>query len=134
MWAWIYEDSPKLLCWQEDVTEIMLNNYFFKKQEAERAKQQFGYFLNQERVLLKSEGKRKTTEIGTGKTEAEDSKYIPLEKEIEKALVADSSGQKANDKIKHPQVRNNQNRNMYYWNENSYTVRNFMYQNETYVL
>ena len=105
MWAWIYEDSPKLLCWQEDVTEIMLNNYFFKKQEAERAKQQFGYFLNQERVLLKSEGKRKTTEIGTGKTEAEDSKYIPLEKEIEKALVADSSGQKANDKIKHPQVR-----------------------------
>ena len=57
--------------------------------------------------LLKSEGKTKTTEMGIDKIEVkgEDSKYIPLEKDTRKTLVADSGGQKKNDKIKHPQVR-----------------------------
>lgn len=83
-------------------------------QEAERAKQQLAYFLNQEKEFLKSEAKTKTTtEMGTGKlkVKGEDSKYILLENETRKAVVGDSGGQKTNDKITYPQVRNNQNRN-----------------------
>nr|XP_031526848.1 coiled-coil domain-containing protein 7 [Vicugna pacos] len=75
-------------------------------QESERAKHQLDYFLNKEKELLKSEGKTKTaTEMGTGKikVEREDSKYTPLEKEVGKALVADSGGQKTNDKVEHLQ-------------------------------
>lgn len=58
--------------------------------------------------LLKSERKTKTTaEMRTDKikVKGEDSKYIPLEKDTRKTLVADAGGQKENDKIKHPQVR-----------------------------
>ncbi|XP_068843654.1 coiled-coil domain-containing protein 7 [Capricornis sumatraensis] len=75
-------------------------------QEAERAKQQLAYFLNQEKEFLKSEAKSKTpTEMGTGKLKAkgEDSKYIPLENGTRKAVVGDSGGQNTNDKITHPQ-------------------------------
>ena len=51
--------------------------------------------------------------MGTGKlkVKGEDSKYILLENETRKAVVGDSGGQKTNDKITYPQVRNNQNRN-----------------------
>uniref|UniRef100_A0AAA9TEA1 Coiled-coil domain containing 7 n=1 Tax=Bos taurus TaxID=9913 RepID=A0AAA9TEA1_BOVIN len=75
-------------------------------QEAERAKQQLAYFLNQEKEFLKSEAKTKTTtEMGTGKlkVKGEDSKYILLENETRKAVVGDSGGQKTNDKITYPQ-------------------------------
>ncbi|XP_017912340.1 PREDICTED: coiled-coil domain-containing protein 7 [Capra hircus] len=77
-------------------------------QEAERAKQQLAYFLNQEKEFLKSEAKTKTpAEMGTGKlkVKGEDSKYIPLENETRKAVVGDSGGQKTNDKITHPQMK-----------------------------
>ncbi|XP_060253245.1 coiled-coil domain-containing protein 7 isoform X9 [Ovis aries] len=80
-------------------------------QEAERAKQQLAYFLNQEKEFLKSEAKTKTpTEMGTGKlkVKGEDSKYIPLENETRKAVVGDSGGQKTNDKITHPQILKSQ--------------------------
>ncbi|XP_072811194.1 coiled-coil domain-containing protein 7 [Vicugna pacos] len=80
-------------------------------QESERAKHQLDYFLNKEKELLKSEGKTKTaTEMGTGKikVEREDSKYTPLEKEVGKALVADSGGQKTNDKVEHLQILESQ--------------------------
>ncbi|XP_070328134.1 coiled-coil domain-containing protein 7 isoform X5 [Odocoileus virginianus] len=80
-------------------------------QEAERAKQQLAYFLNQEKELLKSEAKTKTTtEMGTGKlkVKGEDSKYIPLENETRKAVVGDPGGQKTNDKITHPQILKSQ--------------------------
>ncbi|KAJ1076587.1 hypothetical protein K5549_008286 [Capra hircus] len=76
-------------------------------QEAERAKQQLAYFLNQEKEFLKSEAKTKTpAEMGTGKlkVKGEDSKYTPLENETRKAVVGDSGGQKTNDKITHPQI------------------------------
>ncbi|DAA23548.1 TPA: coiled-coil domain containing 7-like [Bos taurus] len=76
-------------------------------QEAERAKQQLAYFLNQEKEFLKSEAKTKTTtEMGTGKlkVKGEDSKYILLENETRKAVVGDSGGQKTNDKITYPQL------------------------------
>ncbi|XP_060981635.1 coiled-coil domain-containing protein 7 [Dama dama] len=80
-------------------------------QEAERAKQQLAYFLNQEKELLTSEAKTKTTtEMGTGKlkVKGEDSKYIPLENETRKAVVGDAGGQKTNDKITHPQILKSQ--------------------------
>ncbi|KAM7237009.1 hypothetical protein CapIbe_011253 [Capra ibex] len=80
-------------------------------QEAERAKQQLAYFLNQEKEFLKSEAKTKTpAEMGTGKlkVKGEDSKYIPLENETRKAVVGDSGGQKTNDKITHPQILKSQ--------------------------
>ncbi|XP_034499873.1 coiled-coil domain-containing protein 7 isoform X1 [Ailuropoda melanoleuca] len=69
-------------------------------QEAERAKLQLDYFLNQGTGLLKSEGKTKTTmEMGISKMKVEDSKDIPLEKGTRKSLVTDSGGQKTNSKI-----------------------------------
>ncbi|XP_044784116.2 coiled-coil domain-containing protein 7 isoform X2 [Bubalus bubalis] len=80
-------------------------------QEAERAKQQLAYFLNQEKEFLKSEAKTKTTtEMGTGKlkVKGEDSKYILLENETRKAVVGDSGGQKTNDKITYPQILKSQ--------------------------
>uniref|UniRef100_A0A2K5HH49 Coiled-coil domain containing 7 n=1 Tax=Colobus angolensis palliatus TaxID=336983 RepID=A0A2K5HH49_COLAP len=77
-------------------------------QEAEKAKHQLNYFLNQERKLLKSEGKTETTmRVGSSQTEVkvEDSKTIPLEKETRKSLVSDSGGQRASDKIQeYPQI------------------------------
>uniref|UniRef100_A0A8C9I998 Coiled-coil domain-containing protein 7 n=1 Tax=Piliocolobus tephrosceles TaxID=591936 RepID=A0A8C9I998_9PRIM len=77
-------------------------------QEAEKAKHQLNYFLNQERKLLKSEGKTETTmRVGNSQTEVkgEDSKTIPLEKETRKSLVSDSGGQRASDKIQeYPQI------------------------------
>ncbi|XP_032329990.1 coiled-coil domain-containing protein 7 [Camelus ferus] len=80
-------------------------------QESERAKHQLDCFLNQEKELLRSEGKSKTaTEMGTGKIKVkrEDSKYTPLEKEVGRALVADSGGQKTNGKVEHLQILESQ--------------------------
>nr|XP_031303234.1 coiled-coil domain-containing protein 7 [Camelus dromedarius] len=80
-------------------------------QEAERAEHQLDCFLNQEKELLRSEGKSKTaTEMGTGKIKVkrEDSKYTPLEKEVGRALVADSGGQKTNGKVEHLQILESQ--------------------------
>ncbi|XP_045642369.1 coiled-coil domain-containing protein 7 [Ursus americanus] len=69
-------------------------------QEAERAKLQLNYFLNQGTGSLKSEGKNKTTiEMGISKMKVEDSKDIPLEKGTRKSLVTDSGGQKTNSTI-----------------------------------
>ncbi|KAM5340276.1 coiled-coil domain-containing protein 7 [Glossophaga mutica] len=74
------------------------------KEETEKTKHQLKYFLNQ-RELLKSDGKTNTIketvmERRISKTEvSEDSQSIPLEKETSKAQVADSSGEKTNDKI-----------------------------------
>lgn len=80
----------------------------FKKQEAERAKYQLKYFLNQGE-LFQNEWKTKITmerSISEKEDESEDSKYIPLEKETRKAQIADSSEQKMNAKIQeHLQVR-----------------------------
>ncbi|XP_035585007.1 coiled-coil domain-containing protein 7 isoform X7 [Zalophus californianus] len=75
-------------------------------QEAERAKHQLDYFLNQGKELLKSEGKTKTTmEMGISKIKVEDSKDIPLGRRRRKSLVTDSGGQKTNSKIQeHPQI------------------------------
>ncbi|XP_073741569.1 coiled-coil domain-containing protein 7 isoform X7 [Callorhinus ursinus] len=75
-------------------------------QEAERAKHQLDYFLNQGKELLKSEGKTKTTmEMGISKIKVEDSKDIPLERRRRKSLVTDSGGQKTNSKIQeHPEI------------------------------
>uniref|UniRef100_Q96M83-5 Isoform 5 of Coiled-coil domain-containing protein 7 n=2 Tax=Hominidae TaxID=9604 RepID=Q96M83-5 len=76
-------------------------------QEAEKAKHQLNYFLNQEK-LLKSEGKTETTmQVGNSQTKVkgEDSKNIPLEKETRKSLVSDSGGQRTSDKIQeYPQA------------------------------
>ncbi|XP_011517971.1 uncharacterized protein C10orf68 isoform X9 [Homo sapiens] len=76
-------------------------------QEAEKAKHQLNYFLNQEK-LLKSEGKTETTmQVGNSQTKVkgEDSKNIPLEKETRKSLVSDSGGQRTSDKIQeYPQI------------------------------
>ncbi|XP_057160747.1 coiled-coil domain-containing protein 7 [Ursus arctos] len=69
-------------------------------QEAERAKLQLNYFLNQGTGSLKSEGKNKTTiEMGISKMKVEDSKDIPLEKGTRKSLVTDSGGQNTNSTI-----------------------------------
>ncbi|XP_063566276.1 coiled-coil domain-containing protein 7 isoform X22 [Gorilla gorilla gorilla] len=77
-------------------------------QEAEKAKHQLNYFLNQEKKLLKSEGKTETTMlVGNSQTKVkgEDSKNIPLEKETRKSLVSDSGGQRTSDKIQeYPQI------------------------------
>nr|XP_055208952.1 coiled-coil domain-containing protein 7 isoform X16 [Gorilla gorilla gorilla] len=77
-------------------------------QEAEKAKHQLNYFLNQEKKLLKSEGKTETTMlVGNSQTKVkgEDSKNIPLEKETRKSLVSDSGGQRTSDKIQeYPQA------------------------------
>ena len=80
----------------------------FYKQEAESAKHQLDRFLNQEKELLNSEEKTKTTmEMGISKIKVEDSKHIPLEKETREALVTASGRQKTNAKIQeHSQVRN----------------------------
>ncbi|XP_007447362.1 PREDICTED: coiled-coil domain-containing protein 7-like [Lipotes vexillifer] len=106
----VKEDMPQV---QEVAHALKIENRVLREQlkqalqEAERAKEQLGYFQNQEMELLKSEGKTKTTaEMGIDKikVKGEDSKYIPLEKDTRKTLVADSGGQKENDKIKHPQA------------------------------
>ncbi|XP_059767445.1 coiled-coil domain-containing protein 7 isoform X3 [Balaenoptera ricei] len=105
----VKEDMPQV---QKVTHALKIENRVLREQlkqalqEAERAKEQLGYFQNQEMELLKSEGKTKTTEMGIDKIEVkgEDSKYIPLEKDTRKTLVADSGGQKKNDKIKHPQT------------------------------
>ncbi|XP_029092158.1 coiled-coil domain-containing protein 7 isoform X4 [Monodon monoceros] len=106
----VKEDMPQV---QEVAHALKIENRVLREQlkqalqEAERAKEQLGYFQNQEMELLKSEGKTKTTaEMGIDKikVKGEDSKYIPLEKDTRKTLVADSGGQKENDKIKHPQT------------------------------
>ncbi|XP_054292365.1 coiled-coil domain-containing protein 7 isoform X12 [Pongo pygmaeus] len=77
-------------------------------QEAEKAKHQLNYFLNQEKKLLKSEGKTETTmRVGNSQTKVkgEDLKNIPLEKETRKSLVSDSGGQRTSDKIQeYPQI------------------------------
>ncbi|XP_059862163.1 coiled-coil domain-containing protein 7 isoform X15 [Delphinus delphis] len=105
----VKEDMPQV---QEVAHALKIENRVLREQlkqalqEAERAKEQLAYFQNQEMELLKSEGKTKTTaEMGIDKikVKGEDSKYIPLEKDTRKTLVADSGGQKENDKIKHPQ-------------------------------
>ncbi|XP_034885414.1 coiled-coil domain-containing protein 7 [Mirounga leonina] len=70
-------------------------------QEAERAKHQLDYFLNQGKELFKSEGKTKTTmEMGISKIKVEDSKDIPLERGRRQSLVKDSGGQKTDSKIR----------------------------------
>ncbi|XP_067558682.1 coiled-coil domain-containing protein 7 isoform X7 [Pseudorca crassidens] len=106
----VKEDMPQV---QEVAHALKIENRVLREQlkqalqEAERAKEQLAYFQNQEMELLKSEGKTKTTaEMGIDKikVKGEDSKYIPLEKDTRKTLVADSGGQKENDKIKHPQT------------------------------
>ncbi|XP_068417047.1 coiled-coil domain-containing protein 7 isoform X6 [Eschrichtius robustus] len=109
----VKEDMPQV---QKVTHALKIENRVLREQlkqalqEAERAKEQLGYFQNQEMELLKSEGKTKTTEMGIDKIEVkgEDSKYIPLEKDTRKTLVADSGGQKKNDKIKHPQILKSQ--------------------------
>ncbi|XP_078306417.1 coiled-coil domain-containing protein 7-like isoform X2 [Panthera onca] len=75
-------------------------------QEAESAKHQLDRFLNQEKELLNSEEKTKTTmEMGISKIKVEDSKHIPLEKETREALVTASGRQKTNAKIQeHSQI------------------------------
>ncbi|XP_032449747.1 coiled-coil domain-containing protein 7 [Lynx canadensis] len=75
-------------------------------QEAESAKHQLDCFLNQEKELLNSEEKTKTTmEMGISKRKVEDSKHIPLEKETREALVTASGRQKTNAKIQeHSQI------------------------------
>ncbi|XP_073657724.1 uncharacterized protein CCDC7 isoform X16 [Tursiops truncatus] len=110
----VKEDMPQV---QEVAHALKIENRVLREQlkqalqEAERAKEQLAYFQNQEMELLKSEGKIKTTaEMGIDKikVKGEDSKYIPLEKDTRKTLVADSGGQKENDKIKHPQILKSQ--------------------------
>ncbi|XP_065727866.1 coiled-coil domain-containing protein 7 [Phocoena phocoena] len=105
----VKEDMPQV---QEVAHALKIENRVLREQlkqalqEAERAKEQLGYFQNQEMELLKSERKTKTTaemRIDKIKVKGEDSKYIPLEKDTRKTLVADAGGQKENDKIKHPQ-------------------------------
>ncbi|XP_059545461.1 coiled-coil domain-containing protein 7-like [Myotis daubentonii] len=77
-------------------------------QEAEKAKHQLKYFLNQGE-LLKSDRKIKTTmERSTSDTEVKvvDSTSLPLEKERRKIQIADLNGQKTNAKIQeYPQVK-----------------------------
>ncbi|XP_054572588.1 coiled-coil domain-containing protein 7-like isoform X2 [Eptesicus fuscus] len=77
-------------------------------QEAEKAKHQLKYFLNQGE-LLKSDRKTKTTmERSTSDTEVKvvDSTSLPLEKETRKVQIADSNGQKTNVKNQeYPQIR-----------------------------
>ncbi|XP_059260547.1 coiled-coil domain-containing protein 7 [Mustela nigripes] len=69
-------------------------------QEAERAKHQLDYFLNQGKESLKSEGKTKTKmEMGISKIKVEDSKDIPLERGTKKSVVTDSGGQKTSSKL-----------------------------------
>ncbi|XP_054943772.1 coiled-coil domain-containing protein 7 [Physeter macrocephalus] len=110
----VKEDIPQV---QKVAHALKIENRVLREQlkqalqEAERAKEQLGYFQDQEMELLKSEGKTKTTtEMGIDKikVKGEDSKYIPLEKDTRKTLVADSGGQKENDKIKHPQILKSQ--------------------------
>ncbi|XP_029810355.1 coiled-coil domain-containing protein 7-like isoform X3 [Suricata suricatta] len=74
-------------------------------QEAERAKNQLDYFLNQRKELLKSEGKNKTMiEMDISKIKVKDSKQTPLEKERRESLVTDSDRQ-TNAKIQeHSQI------------------------------
>nr|XP_058915243.1 coiled-coil domain-containing protein 7 [Kogia breviceps] len=107
----VKEDMPQV---QKVAHALKIENRVLREQlkqalqEAERAKEQLDYFQDQEMELLKSEGKTKTTtEMGIDKikVKGEDSKYIPLEKDTRKTLVADSGGQKENDKIKHSQLR-----------------------------
>ncbi|XP_057587773.1 coiled-coil domain-containing protein 7 [Hippopotamus amphibius kiboko] len=101
----VNEDMPQV---QKATHALEIENRVLQEQlkqalqEAERAKEQLGYFLNQEKELLKSEGKTKTaTEMGIDKikVKGEDSKYIPLEKETRKELVADSGGEKKKIKL-----------------------------------
>ncbi|XP_032205226.1 coiled-coil domain-containing protein 7-like [Mustela erminea] len=77
-------------------------------QEAERAKHQLDYFLNQGKESLKSEGKTKTKmEMGISKIKVEDSKDIPLERGTKKSVVTDSGGQKTSSKLQeHLQISN----------------------------
>ncbi|XP_030888456.1 coiled-coil domain-containing protein 7 [Leptonychotes weddellii] len=83
------------------VKDLKIKGDLFQVQEAERAKHQLDYFLNQGKELFKSEGKTKTTmEMGISKIKVEDSKDIPLERGRRKSLVTDSGGQKTNSKIR----------------------------------
>ncbi|XP_032693772.1 coiled-coil domain-containing protein 7-like [Lontra canadensis] len=77
-------------------------------QEAERAKHQLDYFLNQGKESLKSEGKTKTKmEMGISKIKVEDSKDMPLERGTKKSVVTDSGGQKTSSKLQeHLQISN----------------------------
>ncbi|XP_036309856.1 coiled-coil domain-containing protein 7 [Pipistrellus kuhlii] len=76
-------------------------------QEAEKAKHQLKYFLNQGE-LLKNDRKSKTKiERTTSDTEVkiEASTSLPLERETRKVQIADSNGQKTNVKIQeYPQL------------------------------
>ncbi|XP_014639038.1 PREDICTED: coiled-coil domain-containing protein 7 [Ceratotherium simum simum] len=94
--AYALETENKIL--QEQLKQAL--------QEAETAKHQLDYFLNQGKELLKSEEKTKTTmEMDNSKikVKGEDSEYIPLEKETRKALVSDSGRRKTDDKIQEHQ-------------------------------
>nr|XP_023488074.1 coiled-coil domain-containing protein 7 isoform X2 [Equus caballus] len=73
-------------------------------QEAERAKHQVDYFLNQGKKLVTSEGKTKTTmEMDNSKIKVKGENS--LEKETGKALVADANRQRTSDKIQeHQQI------------------------------
>ncbi|XP_069314954.1 coiled-coil domain-containing protein 7 [Eulemur rufifrons] len=97
----------KAACALEIENKVLKEQLKQALQEAERAKHQLDYFLNQGKELLKSEGKTNTTvEMSNSqvKVKGEDSKSIPLEKEINKAVVSDSGGPKANITIpEHPQ-------------------------------
>ncbi|XP_047597418.1 coiled-coil domain-containing protein 7 [Lutra lutra] len=77
-------------------------------QEAERAKHQLDYFLNQGKDSLKSEGKTKTKmEMGISKIKVEDSEDMPLERGTKKSVVTDSGGQETSSKLQeHLQISN----------------------------
>uniref|UniRef100_A0A2K6FH13 Uncharacterized protein n=1 Tax=Propithecus coquereli TaxID=379532 RepID=A0A2K6FH13_PROCO len=90
--------KTKVACALEIENKVLKEQLKQALQEAERAKHQLDYFLNQGKELLKSEGKINTT--------MEMSNSQGKVKKISKAVVSDSGGQKANVIIpEHPQVR-----------------------------
>ncbi|XP_045675962.1 coiled-coil domain-containing protein 7 [Phyllostomus hastatus] len=97
-------NKEKIACALETENKVLHEQLKQALQETEKTKHQLKYFLNQ-RELLKSDGKTKTIketimEKRISKTEvSEVSQSIPLEKETRKAQVADSSGQRTNDKV-----------------------------------
>ncbi|XP_047377067.1 coiled-coil domain-containing protein 7-like [Sciurus carolinensis] len=72
-------------------------------QEAERSKLQLDRFLNQGVEFLKSEGKTKTMEMGSDKTQT-----MPLDRETRAAFVSNSGGQRTTDIIEEISVVQNQ--------------------------
>ncbi|XP_054551002.1 coiled-coil domain-containing protein 7-like [Talpa occidentalis] len=96
---------------QQAAYELAIQNKFLHEklkqalQEAERAKNQLSYFLNEGRDLLKSEGKHKATQEwkSIGKIQVEDSEKTPLEEETIEALVTDLGGLKTNDTLQEQQ-------------------------------